>query len=243
MNRLLILILVITVLDLQSHLWAGNFDDANRAYAEGHYAESAKAYESLLQEHGWSAPVLFNLANADAKQGKTADAILSYERALWLSPEDPDILANLKLTRKQSGLETPEPSWYDHAASVFSTNTWAWIASGLFTLLCASLFAAQGLPERRRLWRAAAIVAALALFVSGAALTVQSQSLQRAVVMNTGATALISPFTSAKVAFPVAAGELVHVEKAYGDFWLVKSSDGRSGWMPKGQVEKVVPVS
>ena len=224
-------------------LHAGNFDDANRAFAEGHYAESAQDYENLLHQHGWSAAVLFNLANADVRQGKTADAILSYERALWLAPEDPDILANLNLTRKQLGLGIPETSWYEHAADTFSPNAWAWISSGLFTLLCAALFAAQGLPQKRRLLRVAAVGAALALFISGAALTIQSQNLQRAVVMSGSASALISPFTNAKMAFPVAAGELVHVEKAYGDFWLVKSSDGRSGWMPKEQVEKVIPVS
>lgn len=168
---------------LQAPLHTGIFDDANRAYAEGHYGESAKGYEAMLHEHGWSAPVLYNLANAEMKEGKTAAAILSYERALWLAPGDPDIQANLHLLRKQAGLGTPEPSWYERSADVFSANAWAWLASAFFILLCAALFGGQWAPARRRACRAAAVGAALLLFLSGAALTIQSQSLQRAVVI------------------------------------------------------------
>jgi hypothetical protein len=40
------------------------FETANNAFAQGKYAEAARSYESIIAQQGYSAPVLFDLANA-----------------------------------------------------------------------------------------------------------------------------------------------------------------------------------
>src|ERR1700704_5748320 len=53
---------------------------------------------------GYSAPELYNLANSYARAGKPGLAVLNYERARLLEPEDADIEANLRRVREMSGL-------------------------------------------------------------------------------------------------------------------------------------------
>src|ERR1700684_4568746 len=48
---------------------------------------------------GYSADGFYNLANSYARGGKPGLAVLSYERAALLAPDDPDINANLAYVR------------------------------------------------------------------------------------------------------------------------------------------------
>src|ERR1700679_140544 len=47
----------------------------------------------------YSADGLYNLANSYARAGKPGVAVLNYERAALLAPDDPDIDANLEYVR------------------------------------------------------------------------------------------------------------------------------------------------
>ncbi len=101
------------------------FDRADRALASGHYSQATQDYQQIIARNGYSAPLLFNLGNAFYREGKWGWAILSYERALWLSPRDPDVAANLQLARQQAGLTTPVPNPFEKAARVVCANTLA----------------------------------------------------------------------------------------------------------------------
>src|SRR5262249_5325247 len=72
------------------------FDEANRAFAEGKVSAAAGGFQSVIASQGFSAPYLFNLANAQLRDGQVGPAILNYERARSLAPNDPDIAANLE---------------------------------------------------------------------------------------------------------------------------------------------------
>src|SRR5689334_2789551 len=74
---------------------AATLDDANRAFAEGRYSVAAAAFDELVHEQGYSAPLLFDLGNAYLRAGRPADAIVAYERAKVLSPRDREITENL----------------------------------------------------------------------------------------------------------------------------------------------------
>ena len=116
---------------------ADTFEEANRAFAAGQYAESARGYQAVLKANGYSAAVLFDLGNAELRLHKVGDAIVDYERARWLAPQDPDINANLRYARRQAGLVAPEDSWSEHLADGLSPNGWAWLASGALCACCA----------------------------------------------------------------------------------------------------------
>ncbi len=58
-------------------------------------AAPAEARQQPQAPAGYSAAALYNLANAYARAGKPGLAVLNYERAKLLDPQDPDIDANL----------------------------------------------------------------------------------------------------------------------------------------------------
>jgi hypothetical protein len=62
------------------------------------------------------------------------------------------------------------------------------------------------------------------------------------VVVNAHVTALIAPAESAGSVFPLAEGEIVTAKKALRNFVLVRTSDGRSGWVARAQIERVIPA-
>ena len=220
---------------------AATFDEANRVFAEGRYGEAAKTYETLISEKGYSAPLLFNLGNAYFRDGQIGAAILSYERAQLLAPNDPDIEANLNFARRQAGLFVQQPSWIHDAARFFSMNVWAALGSAALILLCGLIVASQFYPRHRLYVRLFTGVAALALCAAAVGIALQLDTLDRAVVTSKEAVARISPFDAAKSAFVLSAGEVVEIEKRHGDFLLVENRDRRSGWVSKGEVEPVVP--
>ena len=53
---------------------SATFEAANRAFAQGRYADAAAGYETLERTHGWSAPLLYDLGNAYAREGQVGRA-------------------------------------------------------------------------------------------------------------------------------------------------------------------------
>ena len=102
-------------------------DQANTAFAQKDYGRAAGDYQAILAQQGFSAPVLFNLANAYYRDGKLGLAILNYERARLLAPSDGDIAFNLHVARAKAGLADRPTLWFDRAARFFSLNTLSWL--------------------------------------------------------------------------------------------------------------------
>ncbi len=84
---------------------------ANGLYAEKHYAESAQAYESLIDKGVQNGYLYYNLGNAYIRMGKTGPAVLNYVRALKWIPRDENLEANLKFAIQQTRdkIELPPP--------------------------------------------------------------------------------------------------------------------------------------
>jgi tetratricopeptide (TPR) repeat protein len=235
-------VLAVAALFLAGHAQAGEtLDDANRAFAEGHYHAGTLGFQAVLAQEGYSAPMLFDLGNSYYREGNFAQAILVYKQAQWLSPSDPDIAANLLLAQKQAGVPTTEPSWYEKISRVLSASGWAWVGSGAWTLLCASLLARTIRPRRRALFSLSGAAGAFVFLVAVAGMVVSSDELRQAVVVDKNALALISPFPAAQTVFSPSPGETVTVQKAYDDYLLVKDAAGHTGWISKTQVAPIIP--
>ena len=232
---------VIAALGLVSRARADAFDDANRAFASGHYADSAQGYLAVLKRDGYSPAVLFNLGNAELREGRTGDAILDYERARWLAPRDPDIAANLRFARQRAGLAAADESWTVRAADLLSANAWAWLGSAALLALCTGIIAAQLRSRRTAWWWVANTASAAVMLAAVAAVALRAGQLDQAVLPAKSTPALISPFAGAKTAFEFPAGETVHIEKTHADYSLVRDAAGHTGWVSDAQVEKIVP--
>jgi len=241
MKALSILFLAIAGLFNVGFAHAETLDDANRAFAGGQYHTSTLGYQAILTQNGYSAPVLFDLGNSYYREGNFAQAILAYQRARLLAPNDPDIAANLQLAQRQAGVAASDPRWSDKLTSFLSVSAWAWLACSAWALFCLCLLVRAALPQWRSPFTLVATADALILGLAIAALVVSSGQLRQAVVIDKNASALISPFPAAQTVFSPAPGETVTVQKAYNDFFLVKDNAGHSGWISKTQIAPIVP--
>jgi hypothetical protein len=190
-----------------------------------------------------SAPAFFNRGNALVREGKPGPAILAYERAQQLAPRDPALADSLKAVRDTAGLAVPAPPWWQSAARVLTMNEWAWSGSLALALVCGATFLVRLLPTRlRQPLKTLSAVCALVIFVSITALLLRWPELSRAVVLNSRVSALIAPAKSAEPLFSLVEGEIVTAKKALHSFVLVQTANGRSGWVERTQIERVIPA-
>ena len=217
------------------------FEQANQSYASGHFAEAAHGYDAVIARQGFSAPVLFNLGNAWLKAGEPGRAILNYERAQWLAPGDRAIATNLRLARQQAGLAVVEQNSFDKAARMLGFNTLAWVGSAGLVLLCAGIVGGRLFHSGARMGaRALTGVGAVALVAVVANLAWHWPDLDRVVVLAASTPARIAPADAAGVSFNLSAGEIAHASQTHGAFLLVRTRDGRTGWVSHAQVAPIV---
>ena len=219
------------------------FAQGNQAYAEGKYDEALSFYRRVIQKAGYSASLLYNMANAYYQEKNVGQSILNYERALYLDPGNPDIQGNLALARKDFGLiSDPVPSWQQFFDRL-SLNGWAMVVSGAFGA-CSLLFLLRGIRPnifRGAAVRTAVIASILILLTGGTGVALQYGNLGRGVVTRDDARLLVSPFDSAASAASIQDGKMVRMVKTYRDYVLVKGENGQSGWIKKDAVQPVVP--
>lgn len=119
---------------------------AGKFYAEKKYKEAITLYESLLAEGYTSYQLHYNLGNAYYKNKQLGLAIYHYELANKLSPNNEDVLTNLRIANEKTidKIESKENFFLSVIKSGFvnalSTNGWAWLSivslvAGLAALL------------------------------------------------------------------------------------------------------------
>jgi len=213
------------------------FEQANAAFVSGNFRAAIQQYEAILEHDGFSAPVLFNLGNACYRDGQFGAAILNYERAQVLAPHDRAIAANLRVTRKKAGVPAPALSEVEKAARVLTPNTLARLGSIVLTVFCLAIGIGRFFPRfSRDEIKTIASIAAVMLFLVATAFAIRCREFQRAIVVPTKVPARIAPASAATESFALKAGEPVTVSKTYGQFILVRTPDGRSGWVSKKEV-------
>ena len=219
------------------------FDQANTAFAQKNYGRAAKDYQAIITRRGVSAPVLFNLANADYRNGKLGLAILNYQRAQFLAPGDADIAFNLHIARAKAGLADRPMGWFDQAACFFSLNTLSWLG-GAALLLIAAGFVARQLTQRIQFgWRAGMMASVCVLLAAMLAVGIRWSELREAIVTVKNTPVYISPVTVAQPLYTLAEGQAVAVQKPHGEFVLVETSDGHRGWVKSADVSPLMPVT
>ena len=110
---------------------ASGKEAADMAYQENNYKLAIELYQTVLNEEGESAAVYYNLGNSYFKLDSISKAILNYERALLLDPNDEETLFNLEMAKSKT-IDKIVPksqifikSWIDSIVSVMNERGWA----------------------------------------------------------------------------------------------------------------------
>lgn len=190
---------------------------------------------------GYSAAALYNLANAYAKSGKPGFAILNYERARLLEPNDPDINANLRHVRDSAGLPPRPPSRLDRLTEIAGPAAIAW--AGVFGLLVAGscALARRRFPGHRGKLAAGAVLGFSLLGISVAGGIALWPVMHAAVVIVHSAPVRVSPVPIEETLFELPEGTIISTGAEHDGFVLIRTGAGRTGWVPGANVAAIIP--
>lgn len=215
------------------------FEQANKSYSEGHFVDASSQYEDIIRNYGLSAPILYNLGNSYAQSSQPGKAVLSYMRALRLSPNDPDIKGNLQLLRKEQGLFQTEKSIIEQIVNLLEMDRWSLLAGGAFGFLTLLHLLALFIPiNKKTTWGLSALLALITLSSALCTYT-RYQDFNDGVVVNSDVHLLISPFESAKSSGKLQEGRVIRPSKLHGEYYLVEDRSGRSGWLHQDDFELI----
>lgn len=190
---------------------------------------------------GYSAPALYNRANAYAREGKVGLAVLNYERAKLLDPNDADVEANLRRVRSVAGLPPETRTPFEHAASFATPRVIAWLGILGFVVAGSSMLALK-FHRKNRTWLGAATM--LGIVAAGAALcnALALRSLvHETVVIARTAPARVSPVPMGEPLFELREGETPEAISRHDSFIMVQTRAGRRGWVSSENLAAVVP--
>jgi hypothetical protein len=189
----------------------------------------------------YSADGLYNLANSYARAGKPGLAVLYYERAALLAPDDEDIKANLENVRAAAHVPTEPRKRLTRIAAAASPTLAAWIGVVGIALIGAGLLARRITPRFRR-----ALTCGMLLGIALIAVTVSNAMLlwprmHEAVVLIDQTPVRVSPVPMADTGFVLPEAATVTVTAQHEDFLLIRTREGRSGWVARANLGTVVP--
>jgi len=226
------------------------FERGNQLYQSGKFAEARDAYESILSNGYVSEEVYFNVGNTYYKLGNIAKAIVNYERACRMAPNDEDLrhnlqLANLLLTDRIE----PTPRlfvWdlWDGVKETFSLRSITWItylayAATLSALSLLFLARTYKLRKVGLLSGAAAGILFVFCIVIFAGKLSDLGAADTAIVAAGITTIKNSPDPKSSDAFVLHSGVKVQITDRVSDWVKIRLADGKVGWMEKGAAEVI----
>lgn len=226
------------------------FHNANEQYIAGNFDKAAELYQTLVDSGYHNAELYFNLGNSYFKLNRIPYAILNYERAYLLKPNDEDIEFNLEYARTFI-VDRIEPlpvfflsKWYRSARAMLSSNGWAIVSILFFALSLAFtlMFWFSYRPWIKRLSFALAMLT-FVIFIFSSIFSSQEKKRvvlrNQAIVFQSVVTVKSSPGESGKDIFILHSGTKVQITKAIGSWVEIRIADGNKGWINSEAVELI----
>ena len=216
--------------------------EAIEQYQQRNYAQAAASFLAIVDNGVQNGKLFYNLGNAYLKEGLLGHAILWYERALLMIPDDPDLRFNhnyaVSLTKDR--IETKSQSlwrilfFWNH---LLSPEVIRWLAI-IVNLAFWSLLLVRILLKKKPL-KATTIFLLLILLCLAATATYNYYYRST----NTAAIILVdeAPVRSglsdqATELFVLHAGTKVRVKREINGFYRIHFAEGKIGWLPKESV-------
>ena len=190
---------------------------------------------------GYSAASLYNLGNTYARQGKPGMAVLNYERARLLSPNDADIDANLDYVRTNSHLPVSPRSAFDRAVRIAGPVALSWVGVIGLMILGLSVVAVRWVPQHRWLRRFGVLLGVSLLNLTACNGIAVWPILHEGIVITASTPVRVSPVPMGESLFVLPEAEAVTINAEHEGFLLIQTHEGRTGWVPRSNVAPVIP--
>ncbi|HEX2983006.1 MAG TPA: tetratricopeptide repeat protein, partial [Ignavibacteriales bacterium] len=216
----------------------------NTEYQNKRYEQAITDYEEIIRSGYEGLSVYYNLGNSYYRTGNIGMAILNYERALKIEPNDEDVLHNLAVANALIA-DRIEPlpklfifEWFDGLVDLFSLSAWTFITY-FFYLLVLSSIALYFFSGKFKLQRISFFTgigsAALMLFFALILFIKANKEMNEsyAIVISSAVTVKTSPDSQSSDAFIIHEGLKIKLEDEIAGWCKIKLSDGKLGWMSK----------
>ncbi len=250
MKKLIFAILFISSGFLFGQTNTALFEEANKLYNEGDYESAIEKYKRILESGEHSSALYYNMANAHYKLNNVAPTIYYYEKASLLTPNDADIKNNIAFARNMTldAIEVLPQTAFSKIAEKsikkLSYNNWA-ILSIVFMFLFVGTFLFYYFSYRQQIKRVLFIISILSLVfciasVSFAYTTYNSiQEDRPAIIFAVEANVKSEPNDRSENIFLLHEGTKVNVLDQLNDWKKIVLSDGKIGWVPKGDLKEL----
>lgn len=223
---------------------------ANTLYTAGDYNGAVAAYDSIVNEGLVSTRLFYNLANAYFKAGKLGEAILYYNKAAKLDPNDEDVAYNMAYAQSfvKDKIESVPTSGVARVTAavgdVMSPDGWGVVSLVMLglALLCASLYLLLVRRSARKASFVCAVVFVVLTLVSVAYGAAERRALLsdgEAIVLSSAAAVKSSPERSSKDIFILHEGTKVEVLDEFGSWREIRIADGNKGWIQSSAIEVI----
>lgn len=233
--------------------WSQNetlFTEATKFYNEGAYVKAIENYTKIIESGEHSAALYYNLANAHYKLNHIAPSIYYYEKALLLSPDDPDIKNNLAFAQNMTIdviEELPKPGFSKIINGIIGNYTyeqWA-VTSIVFMFLFVIgylIYYFSFTPLKKRIAFIGGFLF-LALSVLSVVFAYSQYNLQTsknpAIIFAKETAIMAEPNNRSAEVFKLHEGTKVNVEETIGDWKKIELSDGKEGWILSSDIKEL----
>ena len=242
------LLLLLMLLPLSAS--AATKAEADSAYVNENYQTAVQMYEALLQE-GASPELYYNLGNAYYRLDDITHAILSYERALLLSPGDADIRFNLQMAQSKTiDKIVPESemffvTWYHSLVNLSGVDGWAYLAltSLSLAIILALVYLFASAVWLRKIGFFGGMLSLVAFLLFNVFAWQQRQMMlnhRGAIIIQSVVPVKSTPTQGGTDLFILHEGTKVNIKDDSMDGWKeIRMADGKEGWVQTSQIELI----
>ena len=225
-----------------------NFEKATTAYNEGAFSEAIDLYVAILEDGQHSAALYYNLGNSYYKLNDIPNSIYYYEKALLLSPKDPEILNNLGYAQQMTldAIDTmPETGlskFYKSILHTFTFDQWAYMGVAFICLFVFFyiLFYYSEYSSRKR-WAFICSTTSLIIAIVSVAFAFITfndfKANKPAIIFTDEIEIQAEPNTSSDTVFVLHAGTKVNVLEELNNWKKIRIIDGKTGWIPSNNLK------
>jgi tetratricopeptide (TPR) repeat protein len=247
---LFLFLTLIQTVQAQTAALQDSISQAAKYYNAGKYNDAIRTYQFVLGEGYESSVLYFNLGNAFYKAGNSTYAILNYQRAKKLTPNDEDINYNLDMARRQivdNIVTLPEPgflAWGRQLISLRSANQWGLhsiVAFFTFLILFGIFLLSRAIRIKRMSFWLAVFTFVYSSITYSFGTSVRNRMLHHnsAVITERSLRVKGSPSETGTELFIIHEGLTVQLTDKLGDWVEIRLPDGNKGWVKESTLVRI----
>jgi tetratricopeptide (TPR) repeat protein len=216
------------------------FTRGQQAYERQDFPAAAQSFAAAVS-NAPSAGAYQNLGNAEWLNGHVAEALLAWERALWIDPRSADARNNLQFVREVAQLEAPDLTWGEIASTWLPVDWWAWLACGSLWFAVSLAVLPAVLRWRKSGWQQAFMAIGLGIFLLS--LPANYGAVTRAtlgLVLAAETPLRLTPTAEGEPTTMLAAGEPARLLGSRGKYLLIRTRLA-TGWVDREKFGLICP--